>query len=153
MHWKRSSQIQATVVFSCSNMFLFCTLPLNISSLFSIYIFLILRRDGEIHSRFQVFQCETEVICHFQEITLSMTMPTPFLIFSVLSLIQDFKYLIFWHLLVTGCHSIFWSYNCKKFEISKTLNTILGFVFTSYLALSFILISYNSSEKYYEQNK
>lgn len=141
VYWKRSAQIQAVAVFSRSNIFLFYSLPLNIFSLFSIYIFLIWRRDAEIHSRFQVFQCETEVISHFQEFTLSMTMPTPFLISGVLSYNPRLQIFHFWHLLVTGCHSSFWSSNCKNLKICKTLNTILGFIFTSYLALSCILIN------------
>lgn len=77
VYWKRSSQQIQVILFSCSNILLFYALPLYIFSLFSTYIVLILKRGGEIHFRFQVFQCKTEIISHLQKITLSITVPTP----------------------------------------------------------------------------
>lgn len=91
------------VVFFCSNMLLFHTLPLYIFSLFSTYAVLILRKRGEIHSRFQVFQCETEIISHFEEITLSITVPTRFLISCALS--NNPRHQIF-NLLILICHRL-----------------------------------------------
>lgn len=65
MYWKNCSQIQL-IMWSCpAPTCFFSTLSLYSFSLFSIYVVLILRKCGKIHCRFQVLQCETEIISHF----------------------------------------------------------------------------------------